>query len=84
MKYPNSPEIIASIEAVNKDGDTFDYGDHIMSVSVRQDKGTSRDGTVDIDIRNWTKKENLIIRIPLPELFAALASATLNADRDIS
>lgn len=82
MKFPKTPEVIATVDAINADGDEANYGDRIIGIQVRQDKNT-RDGIVDIDVRELDKKlGSLIIRLPLPELMAALSCATLNAERD--
>lgn len=61
------------------DGETSSYGDLIIGVSVSV-SDLNREGEVCIDIRDIFKKENLVVRLQLPELLAALASATLNAD----
>lgn len=82
MKNPRTPELIASIDVIN-DGNDEQLGDRIVGISVRQDKELHSEGTVDIDIRGLDNKhENLVIRLSLPELVAAIATATLNADRE--
>lgn len=68
MKYPNTPELIASVDEIdNKGNDTF-LGDKIVGIGVRQDKEVNREGTVDIDVRGFKRGSNLVIRLPLPEL----------------
>ena len=83
MKYPNNPEVIATLETIDKDGDDHYIGDKIIGIQVRQ-SGRERDGMVDLDIRDFNKRgDNLIVRIPYPELMAALACAALNAEHDL-
>jgi hypothetical protein len=82
MKYPNNPEVIATLETIDNDCNDTYIGDRIIATQVRQVKGDA--GMVDIDIRDYPKRgTNLIVRIPYPELMAALASAALNAERDL-
>ena len=82
MNCPNCPEIIAHIDRIDTAGNDESLGDKIIGVQVRQTKN-QRDGTLDIDIRNLDRKTgNLVIRIPLPELMAAISCATLNSDRE--
>ncbi len=80
MKYPNNPELIASVESINADADVIYLGDKIVGIQVRQDD-SNKDGMVDIDVRAFDKRGALVIRIPLPELMAALSCATLHAER---
>lgn len=83
MKYPNNPEVIATLETVDSDGEISYIGDKVVGIQVRQ-SGRERDGMVDIDVRDFGKKHlNLVIRISYPELMAALACAALNAERDL-
>ena len=83
MKYPSNPEVIATLETIDKDCDDHYIGDKIIGIQVRQ-SGRERDGMVDLDIRDFNKRgDNLIVRIPYPELMAALACAALNAEHDL-
>lgn len=82
MKYPNNPEIVVTVDMIDGDGDEVNMGDRIAGVQVRQSK-SERDGIVDLDIRGFKGSKNLVVRIPLPELIAALSCATMNAERDV-
>ncbi len=82
MSYPNNPEVIATIETIDTNGNDNRLGDRIVGVQVRTDKQWV-DGVVDLDVREFDRKRgNLVLRIALPELMAALSRATLNADKD--
>lgn len=82
MRYPNCPEVIATVEGITPDGDSIYHGDKIVSIQVFQGPNEC-DGRVDLDIRGFDKKDNnLVIRLGLAELMTALSSATLNADHD--
>lgn len=81
MKYPSNPEIIASLEIINKEGEAAYLGGRIISLQVRQVKGDT--GTVDVDICGYPKQsDNLVVRFSYPELMEALASAALNAEHE--
>lgn len=83
MRYPNCPEVIATVETVDADGNDSLIGDRVLGIQVRQSSG-DRDGIVDLDLREFGPKHlNLVIRIGLPELMVALSCATLNADHDL-
>lgn len=82
MRYPNCPEVIVTVEGITPDGDSIYHGDKVVGIQVFQSE-RDRDGRVDLDIRGFDKKgNNLVIRIGLTELMAALSSAILNADHD--
>jgi hypothetical protein len=80
-KYKTCPEIIAQLRTVNRDGEDNQLGDKVTGIQVKQDKNNDG-GLVQIDVRDFKRGENLVVEIELPELMAALAMATLNADRD--
>lgn len=80
MKYPSTPEVIATVTGLNKYGEETNYGDVITGISVAIESA-SRDGEVTIDLRDVFKNESLIIRLQLPELMAALTSAILHSER---
>lgn len=82
MKYQDCPELIATVETIDCDGDATYAGEKIIGIGVRQDSSMHREGTVDIDVRDFKRGVSLVIRLPLPELVAAIATATLNAQRD--
>ena len=82
MKYPSTPELIGAVEEIDKNGDINPIGDKIVGISVYREKN-NLDGRVDIDVREMKKSHsNLVIRLQLPELMAALSCATLNAERE--
>lgn len=81
-KYPNNPELIATLRAIDGNGDEDYLGDKLIGVQVQQDK-RNRNGLVQIDVRDFKRGTNLIIEIELPELAAALSLATLNAERNL-
>ena len=81
MKYPANPEIIASLESITKDGDVIYHGAKISSIQVRQEGGKG-EGEVVIDVRGYGRTGNLVFRFPFSDFTAAMASATLNAERD--
>ncbi len=83
MSYPNNPEVIATVETIDTEGESTYLGDRIVGIQVRTDKQWV-DGVVDLDVREFDRKRdsNLVLRIALPELMAALSRATLNADKD--
>ena len=81
-KYKNNPELIAQLRTVNQDGEDAPIGDKVTSIQVIQNKQNSA-GLVQIDVRDFKRNTNLIIEIELPELSAAVAMATLNAERDM-
>ncbi len=76
MSYPNNPEVIATVETIDTEGENAYLGDRIVGIQVRTDKQWT-DGVVDIDVRKFDRKGgNLVLRIALPELMAALSRAT--------
>ena len=83
MSHPSNPEVIASATFIDQDGNDDYLGDRIVGIQVRTDRQYA-DGVVDIDVREFNRKKdiNLVLRISLPELMAALSRATLNADKD--
>lgn len=83
MKYYDTPELIGLVERIDADGESSLEGDRIIGVHVKQDSGQHREGTVTIDIREFDRKHgNIVVRLSLPDLVAAIATATLNADRE--
>ncbi len=83
MRYLESPEIISHVRTVNSEGDDFHIGDRVLGVQVKMDDGISRDGTVQLDLRDFDRKrqDNLVIEVSLPDLMAAITTATLNRDK---
>lgn len=81
MKYYETPEIIAHVRTVDQNGDDHLNGDKVAGIQVLFDDGNHREGTAQIDVREFGKKgENLVIEVPLSDLMAALTTATLNRE----
>ena len=81
MKFKDCPEIICTVEAVDTEGNDNSLGDKIIGVSIRMDKQTP-EGLVTIDVREFSKKHNVCLRIPYRELISAIGDAAINADRE--
>lgn len=75
------PEMIGTLRMVNSDGDEACLGDKIIGIQVSQDT-ISSPGLVQFDVRDFKRNTNLLLEIELQELVAALARATLNAERN--
>ncbi len=83
MRYLETPEIISHVRTVDSNGDDGHIGDRILGVHVNMDDSLSREGTVQLDLRDFDpkKRESLVIEISLPDLMAALTTATLHRDK---
>ncbi len=80
MSYPNNPEVIATIETIDVEGNDAQIGDRVVGIQVRTDRQWTT-GVVEIDVREFDRRRgNLVLRIALPQLMAALSQATLHAD----
>ncbi len=73
-RYQSCPEIIGSIERVDKEGDTSPLGDYVVGVSIDRKAADAL-----IEIRQF-KGGCLMIRLQLSGLVAAISHATLNAE----
>ena len=82
MKYRAAPEIISNLRTVDGEGEDTYHGDRILAVEVKQDNDVNSDGTVELDIRDFKRGQNLIVKLDLLDLQEALALATLNATRE--
>ena len=83
MQFPSTPEVIVAVNALTKRGRERHYGDRIAGVSVKQPHH-AREGFVQIDIRAFDgATTNLTVRVGLPELLAAIASAAINRDSEL-
>jgi hypothetical protein len=78
-KYKNTPEIIASLRKITPAGDDIGLGDRVAGIQVVKTTNNPT-GTVQIDVRDLQRNQNLIVEFELPELVAALSLATLNAE----
>jgi hypothetical protein len=80
-RYSSTPEVIANVKVITSEGDEIAYGDVVTGIQVQQSKNALT-GLVQLDLRGHPKKHSsLVIEIELQELVAALAHATLNAER---
>lgn len=80
----NNPELIAQVDTIDSNGDEVSNQILIVGVGVRQNKDADINGTVDLDIRNYTKSRKcIIVRLPLQELLKAVGIAALCANRNI-
>ncbi len=85
MPHDKQPELIAQTNIVSGDGNESCEGSSIVSVAVYQDKDSQRRGEVQLVVHDYNgDADDLIVRLPLPELMAALGLATLNAERDLT
>lgn len=82
MNYPSTPEFVADIEIIDDKGNSEQVGSKIIALNVSKAKDAI-DGEVLLDCREFQEPENnLMIRIPLSVLVAALSRATLHADHN--
>jgi hypothetical protein len=79
-KYKDCPELIATLREVTSVGDDNPIGDRVTGIQVRVEK--QRAPIVQLDVRDYRKRNSLVIEIELSELTAALSLATLNAEKD--
>jgi hypothetical protein len=78
-RFESEPEVIGTVQTISNRGREAYYGDKIVGISVDRSEGQ---GLVTIDLRQLgaTKPvDNLMIKIELPELVAAISQATLNS-----
>jgi hypothetical protein len=78
VRYKHAPEVISSLKTINAQGEDAYLGDHVTAMDVLRSK-TGGPGIARIEIRNFKKEDCLIVEIELPELVAAISTATLNA-----
>lgn len=76
QRYNENPEIIASLGKASGDGEDYNTSDRVCGISVTQSSGVN---VVQIDIRDFSKKTNLIVEIELLELVQAIALAAANS-----
>ena len=81
MRYPANPEIPISLKVVNQDGNDHGHSDYIASIAVSLDNSIDRNGRFQFEIRDYPKRgEILVIEASLPEVTAAITSATLHRE----
>lgn len=74
--------MIGNVELMDEEGDETYCGDKVVGVRVYS---SNQVGMVELDVRDFKegkKAVNLLIRIELSELVAAISHATFNADKE--
>lgn len=81
MRYPANPELPISLKVADQDGNDHGHSDHIASIAVSLDNSINRNGRFQFEIRGYPKKDDiLVIEASLPEVTAAITSATLHRE----
>lgn len=76
-RYKSAPEIIATARYATEDGEDVYLGDKVVGLQVMK-----RNGLLQLDIRDFKSKSNLVIEIELHEIVSAISLATLNAENE--
>lgn len=73
MKLYDNPEVVAQVRTVDAEGEDHTVGDRVTGVKVLFDDDAHREGTVQIDVRDFDQKKqtSLILEMPLTDLMAA-------------
>ena len=80
-KHKSTPELVATCRTVNTDGNDNYIGDKLVGIQIEPRKA-GETAVVQIDIRDFRAKTNLVVEIELAELVAAISQATLHAEVD--
>lgn len=81
MRYPANPELVVSTEIIDQEGDGRLNSDRVAAIAVSIGNKMDQNGQLQLEIRDYPKKgEILVIRASLPDVMAAITSATLNRE----